>query len=303
MCIIRANYIYTTAIQSIPPDDDIVKSLHSERGSIQQASTTDFDEDEEPSELTSEIILAAKSVHIKFLHTTVRVNESLQNCNRQSFFEACNKLYAYVSHSKIEPLFPPNYIANLNTIQQVLMRLSFMWSWHNCSVLRTILEECNCQDGLTLLDEFESQVDLNQPIELFPIPRSSPKVTLSPSSAYTTLSVRSELCQNRQAPLQYTREVSTMLGEIFGISQNALQLLAVQPNPLVMYWMTPKSVVSLISKGIHLHTDDLKHHQFLELTAYPNITLFPRHSLQVNVVYAICCKLFMFNLLVPCNKT
>ena len=94
-----------------------------------------------------------------------------------------------------------------------------------------------------------------------------------------------------------------MLGEIFGISQHALQLMAVQPNPLIMYWMTPKSVVSLISKKIHLHTDALKHHQFLELTAYPNVTLFTRHPLQVNVVYAICCKLFMFHLLVPCNKT
>ena len=169
-----------------------MKTLPSERGSIQQpvASTTDFDED------VSEIILAAKSVHVKFLHTTVRVNKILQNCNRKVFFEACNRLYAYMSQSKIEPLFPPNYIANLDTIQQILKRLSFMWSWHNCSVLRTILEACNCRDGLTLLDEFESQVDLNQPIKLFPIPRLSPKMAPSPSSVYTTLSVRSELCQN-----------------------------------------------------------------------------------------------------------
>ena len=252
------------------------KSLQSGSGSFQQVSITDFDKDEEVSELASEMILAAKSVHMKFLNMTVQVNKILQQCDSQFFLEACNKLYAYVSQSKAEPLFPSNYITNLDAVEDILKRLSFLWSWHNFSVLRTLLEVCNCQDGLTLLEEFESQIDLNQPIELFPIPHLSSKMAPPSSSAYTVLSIRSKLYQDQQAPLHYTREVATILREAFSISQHALQLLAVQPAPLIMHWMIPGSVMSLISKEIHQHPSALRDSQFLEITAYPNITLFPR---------------------------
>ena len=251
------------------------KSLHSESGSFQQVSTTDFDKDGEISDLPPETILAGKSVQLKFLNTIIQVDKILQNCDGQLFLEACNKLYAYVRHSKAEPLFPSHYITNLDTTKDILKRLSFLWSWHNYSVLRTLLEACNCQGGLILLDEFESQIDLNQPMELFPIPRLSSKMVPSSSSAYTVLSIRSEQYHNQPAPLRYTREVATILVQMFGISRHALQILAVQPAPLIMYWMIPNTVVSLIGKEIHQHTSALRDNQFLEITAYPNITLFP----------------------------
>ena len=230
------------------------------------------------------MILAAKSVHMKFLNMTIQVNKILQKCDSQVFLEACNKLYACISQSKAEPLFPSNYITNLDTVEDILKRLSFLWSWHNFSVLRTLLEACNCQDGLTLLEEFGSQIDLNQAIELFPIPRLSSKMAPFSSSAYTILSIRRKPYQDQQTPLQYTKEIATILGKAFGISQHALQLLAVQPAPLIIYWMIPKSIVSLISKEIYQHTNTLRDSQFLEITAYPNITFFPKANLSFSLL-------------------
>ena len=243
-------------------------------GYFQKGSTTDIDKDKEVSELTPEMILAAKNVHIKFLNITVQLNKILQNCDSQLFLEACNKLYAYVSDSKSEPLFSSNYIVFLDKIEKILTRLSFLWSWHNCSVLRTLLEVCNCQNGLTLLDEFESQIDSNQPMELFPIPRLSSKMIPSSSSAYTVLSIRSEQYHNQLAPLRYTREVATILLEAFRISQFTLQLLAVQLTPLIMHWMIPKCIVPHINKEMHKYVNLLRSNGLLEITAYPSTTLY-----------------------------
>ena len=224
------------------------------------------------------MIIAAKTVLIKFLSIMVQVNRLLQEYDKQIFLEACSNLHAYSSDSHVEPLFPSHYISNITTIQEVLTKLSFLWSWHNCSVLRALLTACNCHDGLTLLDDFEAQIDDNQPIELFPIPRLSSKMAPSSSSAYTILSIRSEHYQNQQAPLKHTREVATILVEVFGISHYALQLLAVQLTPLMMYWMVPKSVISLINKKIHKHMNVLRSVGFSEIAAYPSITLFPERN-------------------------
>ena len=244
----------------------------------QQTNNIDFDKEEKFSKLQSEMILATKSVHTRFLNTIVQVTTVLQECDHQVFLEACSKLYAYEDDSKIEPLFPSHYISNITTIQEVLKRLSFLWSWHNCSVLRTLLAACSCHDGLTLLDDFEAQIDDNQPLELFPIPRLSPKMAPSSYSAYTILSIRSEHYHNQQVPLKHTREVATILVEVFGIFHHALQLLAVQLTPLLMYWMVPKSVTTLINKKIHKHVNVLRSVGLSEITAYPSIALFPESN-------------------------
>ena len=275
---------YSIALQSVPMDTDELKS------DSEQPSTIEFGENAEISEFNSEMILAARSVHVKFLNTVVQVNNMLQECDHQVFLEACNKLCAYASDSKVEPLLPSNYITKFDTTEIILKRLSFLWSWRNCSVLTALLTACNCHDGLTLLNDFEAQIDDNQPIELFPIPRLSSKMAPSSSSAYTILSVRSKHYQNQQVPLKHMREVATILVEAFGISHYALQLLAVELSPVMSIWMVPKSVVSLINTKIHQYINALRESGFVEITAYPNITLLPDCSqllssdhLQVNV--------------------
>ena len=280
------------AIQSIlSTDNDEGNNLQPKGDSFQQASVVDFGNNEE---LPSEIIATTKGIHIKFLSTIFSVNKILKKCDNQVFYEACNKLYAYHSHSKVEPLYPSDFYANVDTIEVILKRLSFLLSWHNCSVIRTLLEACNCQDGLTLLDEFESQIDLNQPIELFPIPRLSLMMNPLSSSAFTILSIKSEHEQCEKVPLRYIKELSIIFGQIFGISEHALQLLAVQLNPLMMYWMIPKSIVSLISRELHQHINALKDGHILEITAYPNIMLYPGYDWSfslLNCSYPQVCML------------
>ena len=205
----------------------------------------------------------------------------LKGCNPQHLLDVLNKLRANtrtVMHPKVIPLLPSNYLIEFKNIssEEVLKRSAFLWTWNNHSVLRALLEACNCQDGIKMLDEFESEIHINQPIKLFPIPHPSAKMVPSLSVAYTVLSIR---CEYDQATLQYVRDVGESMIQKFGISHHSLQLLATQASPLVLYWIIPKSIVPLISKGVKKHLDFLKTKGYSEIAVYPNTILFATDNL------------------------
>ena len=154
-----------------------------------------------------------------------------------------------------------------------------------------------------MLDEFESQIDTNQPLELFPIPPPSVKMAPSLSSAYTVLSIRCEHDQSKLVSLQYVNDVAKMMIENFDFSQHALQLLATRATPLMLYWVIPRCIVPLISKGVKEHLDVLKAKGFSEIAIYPNIILFAVDNLthgsfamlssEPQVRYFICTHMYV----------
>ena len=243
--------------------------------------------DEEDDEYTShvyqpELFLAARTVHRRFLDLVSQLKQSLKDHDPQHLLEVFNKLTANAeSHLKTIPLIPPEHSENINTStsEEILSRFAFLWSWNNHSILRALLKACNSHDGVKMLDDFESQIDTNQPMELFPIPPPSMKMAPSSSSAYTVLSIRSGQYQDEQVPLQYVNEVATMMVEKFEISSHALQLLAARFNPLMLYWMIPKSIIPLIYTGVNEHLSFLKKNSFIEIVIYPSSILFTNDNL------------------------
>ena len=222
------------------------------------------------------MFFAAKTVHIRFLNLVSQLKHKLKDHDPQNFLEACYKLPASGSDLITIPLVPFEYLEDLGDADtsKIFSRLSFLWTWNNHSVLRALLEACNCQDGIKMLDEFESQIDTNQPLELFPIPPPSAKMAPSLSSAYTVLSIRCEHDQSELVSLQYVNDVAKIMIENFDFSQHALQLLATRATPLMLYWVIPRCIVPLISKGVKEHLDVLKAKGFSEIAIYPNIILF-----------------------------
>ena len=228
-----------------------------------------------------EVLLAAKTVHIRFLNLIAQLKQKLSLCDPKYFLTAGSKLTATSSHLKAIPLLASGYLEDLDNagIEGIFNRLAFLWTWNNCSVLRALLESCSSQDSTKMLDDFKSQIDTNQPMELFPIPPPSMKMAPSSSSAFTVLSIRGEYDRDEPVPLQYVNDVATMMVEKFGITLHALQLLAARTNPLMLYWMIPKSVVPLISEGVDEHLDFLKDSGFSEVAIYPNTILFATDNL------------------------
>ena len=99
------------------------------------------------------------------------------------------------------------------------------------------------------------------------------------SSAYTVLSIRCEYGENELVSLQYVNDVAKIMIEKFNFSQHSLQRLATRANPLMLYWMIPKCVVPLASKGVKEYLDFLKEKGFSEIAIYPNIILFAADNL------------------------
>ena len=274
--------LYSTAINSIPSDDvDTATDLQSHDTPSQLTITKDGDTDTS-SAYTPEVFLTAKTVHIRFLHLVSQLKQKFKDCDPQSILEACNKLTASTGTShKAIPLLPYEYLEDLDnaSTEIILNRLAFLWSWINHSVLRALLETCNCLEGIKMLDDFESQIDTDQPMELFPIPPPSIKMVPYLSSAYTVLSIRGEHHQNELVPLQYVNEVAIIMSVKFCVSPHALQLLAARASPLMLYWMIPKSIVPLVTKEVNKHLEFFKKNGFSEITVYPNTILFATDNL------------------------
>ena len=273
-----------TAIELISTDDantvlDSQSSDISSDPTITEENDTDVSHVHQP-----EVFLAAKTVHIRFLNLFVQMKQILKVYNPRCFLETLNKLRANTKtkiHPKTIPLFSSDFLEEFKKInsEEFLKRSTSLWTWYNHSILRALLEACNCQDGIKMLDEFESKIDTNQPMELFPIPLPSVKMAPSSSSTYTVLSIRCDYDKNELAPLQYVIDVANVMIEKFDLTQHSLQLLARRASPLMLYWVIPKSIVPLISKGAKEHLDFLKAKGFLEIAIYPSTILFATDNL------------------------
>ena len=270
-----------TAIESIPAYDEVDKQLNAT-----SFQPTNSEEDDTSVSLVyqTEVFLAAKTVHINFLNLIIQLKQKLRECDPQCFLETLSKLTANAkaaTYYKTILLLSSSYLEdfNNNSSEKILSRLSFLWTWNDHSILRALLEACNCQDGIKMLDEFESQIDTSQPMELFPIPPPSAKMAPSSSSAYTVLSIRCQYDKDKLPSLQYVNDVAKIMIEKFNFSQHSLQLLATRATPLMLYWVMPKCIMTLISKGVKEHLDFLKANGFLEIMIYPNTILFGSDNL------------------------
>ena len=277
-------YIVSTAIKSILPDDaDSVTDAIS--APSQPTSSEEVNPVCEP-----KVFHAAKTVHIRFLNIVAQLKQALKDCDPQTFIETLSKLKASSKTVGHLPVFSSEYLEHFNNIgiEEILNRCAFLVTWSNHSILKALLEACNCQDGIKMLNDFESQIDATQPMELFPIPPPSMKMAPSLSSPFTVLSIRREYDRDEPVPLQYVNDVATIMTKKFGISLHALQLLAARANPLMLYWMIPKSIVPLISEGIKEHSRFLKEKRFSEIAVYPNTMLLATDNLS-HGLFALFC--------------
>ena len=225
--------------------------------------------------------LDTKTIHIRFIELFIRLKEFLTKLDTQTLLEACHQLNATARDHKTIPLFPPGFLDALDSPEAILNKVSYTWRWNSYSSLRCVLAACKCEDGLKLLDEFDLMIDVNKSFELFPLPPPSLKMAPTLTSSYTVLSVRIEQPQTQPVPLRYIIEMSDILSEKFGVSSHALQLLAVKVDPLVLYWMIPKSIVSFVSSGLPDQLDYLKDNGVAEVAIYPNNVLLSNGDMNV----------------------
>ena len=151
-----------------------------------------------------------------------------------------------------------------------LLRKLCLFTWNNCSVLRTLFSFCS--KATKLLDKFESNLDPLKPVACYPIPCLSSDMIPSDTSTYTILAVRCDK-ELYWCTLQYVYDVESVTMEKCDITQHCLQLLAVRSDPTILYWTIPKCVVDLINANVPLHSEYLYSRGILEVLVYPDLLL------------------------------
>ena len=171
---------FFVAINSIPAKLDDVETIIDKPSSgtpAYEPTSTKEDERDVCFIYKSEVTINSKFIHTKFSYLVSHLKQNLKSFDQKLLLSAFDKLVANTSHLQPIPLFTTNFLESLGDagIEEIFNRFTFLWSWNDHSILEALLEACNCQDGMKMLNDFKLQIDTNQPIELFPIPPPSIK--------------------------------------------------------------------------------------------------------------------------------
>ena len=211
----------------------------------------------------------------EFLWLTDHLNDLMQFSDPKMITEYCSSLMASDIHNIT--VFPTDYVKKLNNYNHtpsLLKILSSFWTWSDHSVLRTLLQSDS--EAASLLDEYDAQMDLSQPLASYPLPLPSPFMVPSDDGTHTILAIKC-VWQYYQCLLKDVVEVRSHMIEKFGLTSHSLQLLATQNSLTILYWLIPKSVVTLISTKVSEYSSVLHTLGIQEVSIYPGtrITMKP----------------------------
>ena len=209
------------------------------------------------------------TILVLYFHFIDQLEELLQSYDYGMMMEQCSSLMAS-DHDDIK-LFTSDQMKAFSWYNNaLLLRKLCLFSWSNCSILRTLVNYCS--KAIRLLDKFESYLDPLKPVVCYPIPCLSTDMIPSDTSTCTILAVRCDK-ELYWYTLQYVFDVQSVMIEKCAITQHCLQLLAVRSDPTILYWTIPKCVVYLIETNIPPQSEYLYSRGILEVLVYPKILL------------------------------
>ena len=211
------------------------------------------------------------SVLTTFFQVVDLIGEFLQVYNVQMLTDQCKYMMASNEHNI--NLFTNDQIkkfSKCDTTSFLLQKLSLFFTWSSHSILKGFIGQCN--EAVSILDDFDSRLIPDQQITSYPIPCFSAGMIPSDTSTYTILAVRYKV-ELYESSLQYIYDVQSVLIEVCDITQHCLQLLAVRSDPTIFYWTILESVVDLINTNVPLHSEYLYSSGILEVLVYPDSLL------------------------------
>ena len=185
--------------------------------------------------------------------------------------EHCSNLMASNVHGIT--VFPTEYVMmlqNYNHTPSLLRILSSFWNWSNYSVLRVLLESNN--EAVKLLDEYASQLDLQQTLASYPLALPSSCMIPCDGSTHTVLAVEYGL-EYYRCLLKHVYEVQSQLMKTCDLTPHSFQLLAAKSNSTILYWLIPKSTVTVISTKVLEYSNLLCKKGILEVSIFPSIRI------------------------------
>jgi len=129
-------------------------------------------------------------------------------------------------------------------------------TWFDHSILTELVLASQNEIAWKLLEYFDSCINLSDFVTSFPISSPSQLMIPLPHSEYTVVATQC-IYNLEKVALQKFVELKALLTANWEITDHAIQLIAVHIEYKTVYWMIPKTVVSLIEQRTLLVQYDL----------------------------------------------
>ena len=217
------------------------------------------------------------SVTAEFLNVREQLEDILQGSDTQKMLVEFRGLMASGAHN-IHLVSDEEYLQSLNECKfapEMLQKLSPFFTWSDHSVLTAVVKACDKAEADSLLQQFDSHVDLSLPITEYPVPQPIPSMAPYNTSTQTVLAVKVNTELNKFS-FQQVIELRHLIQKNFEITGHSLQLLAAKSSSTILYWIIPKCIGHLINSKI-MQDHSLHASRVEELSIYPG-TLFVKVS-------------------------
>ena len=216
---------------------------------------------------------APSVIILKYLDLYDNLVQLLQSVHPRILVDAVSQFVAIDTYDTCVKQFSAEYIKQLSDCSnsvEVLVKLFPYSNWYDHSIIRELLEECNCSKGVQLLDEFDSRIDLMQPITDFPMFAPSTLIIPSDSSYYTVMAIRHKE-QMSSLKLCHIGGIKSKLVQMCNLTKYSCIFLTVAKfNPAVVYLLIPRNLLSSVSDMVWNYADFLYKNGILEVAIYPN---------------------------------
>ena len=300
-------------------DDDLDSDRNELDGENSDNEVLSDDRDEEISSADSPVSVGSKRKQSAALESSVKRIKVSENYSF-TFSQLLPKIYELLEKLSAKLLIlilsqlrvdQPNMISLFSSkdlkdydesvsAATVLKTLRHCWRWYDFSLLRLLLKTSGVFEAVKLLDDFGSSIDFSQPLSAYPVPTISSSFEFDQESCFTVLATKVEKNCN-DLTFQKVHQVKSLIMEKFEIMEHSIQLMAVNTNPTVLYWMIPKCVASIISAKVleqcrNLHTNDIS-----EIAIFPNTIVATDGTLEIGSLTYFSASFIVCNLLCICT--
>ena len=211
--------------------------------------------------------LKPSTVDRVFQYTVKHVIELLSCCDPNLLIKWCKHLKASDTHEI--KLFTANFMDQMKQLKSskaILKMLSHYWAWSSYSILKALAQFSKL--ALDMLEEFDARLNTMLSIAEYTI--TSLAVSMFPydTSSYTVLTLECDHKLNQSLQLVY--DMQSVITENCDITQHALLLLAVDSYPTRLYWMIPKSVVTIVNTRVMECSQLLVSKGVIKIFIYPS---------------------------------
>ena len=220
---------------------------------------------------------SSSSILLKYLDLFDNLAELMESLHPRTLIDAISHLVAIDTYDLCVKQFSAEYVTQLSHCSnsvEVLTKLFPFSNWCDHCVIRELLELCNCSEGVKLLDEFDSRIDLIQPITDFPISAPSSLIVPNDTSYYTIMAIKHKV-ELSSLKLYHIGMIKSEIIQICGLTKYSCLFLAVtKHNPVVLYWLIPRNLLSFISNALLNFADCLYSKGILEVAIYPDFVVY-----------------------------